>query len=225
MNGLLNRSNPPEVKFEATSSSKFTEIKVETDLNSELLKHEDSLKHYQRTENLRKKPAGEENRPRDTMNIIRRKEFKHTINSGHTKIEEDQDNEDLHPTGQELMIKKKDRSIKTKHSKNLSKAKHLWVNYGRRIIEYAADKIEGLMQDKLRLLVGKLNSKKDFEKVFQIKSNDLDEDKKFKTTLGNIAIDFVRNKASTTFENSKYKQEMVTQRHTVSAWIERLIGI
>ena len=109
-------------------------------------------------------------------------------------------------------------------SKGLSKAKHLWVNYGRRILEFAMNETKGTVQTKIKQLSGKLNSKRDFEEVFQVSPSTSDEDKEFKTLLGKLAIDFVKNKASTTFESSKYKQQMILQRHNVAAWIERLIN-
>jgi endonuclease III len=108
--------------------------------------------------------------------------------------------------------------------KSSSKAKHLWVNYGRRIIEYAVNQTQGPIQFRAKQLIGKLNSKKDFEKAFMLTANDSAEERLFKTLLGRLAINFVKNKISPTFENSKYKDEMVTQRHVVAAWIERLIG-
>jgi len=108
--------------------------------------------------------------------------------------------------------------------KNSSKAKHLWVNYGRRILEYAISQTKGNMQNQIKQLVGKLNSKKDFERTFQILGSDSADNKLFKTLLGRLAIYFVKHKASTTFANSKYKDEMITQRHVVAAWIERLIS-
>lgn len=108
--------------------------------------------------------------------------------------------------------------------KNSSNAKHLWVNYGRRIIEYAMNQTTGNMQVRVKQLAGKLNSKKDFERTFQVEETDSEEDKEFKTALGKLAIYFVKQKASPTFESSKYKEQMITQRHVVAAWIERLIG-
>lgn len=108
--------------------------------------------------------------------------------------------------------------------KNPSKAKHLWVNYGRRIVEYGINQTEGPIQEKIRQLVGKLNSKKDFKDVFEITSEDSTEDKQFKSTVGKMAIDFVKNKATVSFEGAKYKQQMINQRHVVAAWIERLIS-
>lgn len=108
--------------------------------------------------------------------------------------------------------------------KNPSKAKHLWVNYGRRIIEYGISQTKGDLQERIKHLVGKLNSKKDFESVFQNNSKDSAEDKAFKSLLGKLAIHFVKNKSVISFEGSKYKEEMITQRHVVAAWIERLIS-
>ena len=140
-------------------------------------------------------------------------------------MEEEDSSNDSYSTQPEPLTSGRSKSPSNSvNAKNLSKAKHLWVNYGRRILEHAAGEIGGVMQDRLKHLVGKLNSKKDFERTFQIKEDDSEEDKEFKTVLGRTAIDFVRNKAFGTFKNSKYKQEMITQRHSVSAWIERLIS-
>ena len=108
--------------------------------------------------------------------------------------------------------------------KNPSKAKHLWVNYGRRIVEYGINQTEGITQERIKQLVGKLNSKKDFKDVFGITSEDSVEDRQFKSSVGNMAIDFVKNKATASFEGAKYKQQMINQRHVVAAWIERLIS-
>ena len=43
---------------------------------------------------------------------------------------------------------------------NLSKAKHLWVNYGRRILDHAVGQINAEMQDRLKPFTGRLNSKR-----------------------------------------------------------------
>ncbi len=147
--------------------------------------------------------------------IIRRNGFKKkpTARKVPVKVEDNEEESDSDKGG--------DADSKFKNS---SKAKHLWVNYGRRILEYAINQTTGPMQGKIKQLVGKLNSKKDFEKAFQIQSTDNSDEKLFKTLLGRLAIYFVKHKASPTFESSKYKQEMITQRHTVAAWIERLIS-
>ena len=161
------------------------------------------------------------------VKVEERQEVEEDEDEDDEKEEEEEESEDSYSTQPEPVEekkKKKKSTRKSKKPKNLSKAKHLWVNYGRRILEYAAGKTGGYMQDRLKYLAGKLNSKKDFERTFQTKPTDSKEDREFKIVLGNIAIDFVRSKAATTFENSKYKNEMITQRHTVSAWIERLIN-
>ena len=114
-------------------------------------------------------------------------------------------------------------SKKTSREAENPKAKHLWVNYGRRIIEYAIKHTEGMVQANVKNLLGRLNSKKDFSNVFQIRKNDSAEDKEFKSTIGKLAINFVKNEAATTFESSKYKKQMISHRHLVAAYIERLI--
>ena len=47
-----------------------------------------------------------------------------------------------------------------------SKAKHLWINYGRKIVEFAVNHTTEDVQNKVKQLIGKLSSKKDFEDVF-----------------------------------------------------------
>ena len=109
--------------------------------------------------------------------------------------------------------------------RNPSKAKHLWVNYGRRIVDYAITQTEGEVQEKVKKLTGRLNSKKDFEKTFEFASEDTTEERHFKGVFGNLAIDFVKNKCAPSFEGAKYKDQMIEQRHVVAAWIEKLISI
>lgn len=111
-----------------------------------------------------------------------------------------------------------------KKKRNPSQAKHLWVNYGRRIVDYALTQTNGEMQEKIRLLSGRLNSKKDFESVFKINSWDSEEQNLFKATVGKLAINFIKHKSAPTFEGSKYKDQMINQRHIVAAWIEKLIS-
>jgi len=145
--------------------------------------------------------------------IMRRNGFKtlKTLKS-HKKEEFDSD-------GETCSSSKKMENLR----KNPSKAKHLWVNYGRRIIEYGINQTKGDMQEKIKQLIGKLNSKKDFENVFQTSPNDSADEKLFKTLLGRLAIYFVKHKSGISFEGSKYRDEMIAQRHVVAAWIERLI--
>ena len=78
------------------------------------------------------------------------------------------------------------------------------------------------MQYQLQLFVGSLNSKRDFEVAFQIKGTDSDDDKAVKKVFGGIAIKFVKYEAFNIFKNLKYEQEVITQRHAVVTWIEKL---
>ena len=227
INNLLAKASLQEAKLEESRKMSFVQVKMEADSGLQKVHEDDPLMDYYSTETLGRSPCDNKIKHTDNSGIIRRNGFKQANELGCSKAEEeeDTDSDDSYSTQPELSTKIQKKSVKEfKSPKNLSKAKHLWVNYGRRILEHAVGEIAGVMQDRLKHLAGKLNSKKDFERTFQIKENDSEEDREFKTVLGNIAIDFVRNKASTTFENSKYKQEMITQRHTVSAWIERLIS-
>ena len=200
------KTEHPPVKTEAelTPTSQQENEPSSIDSTSEIT--EESLKESQ--EIVKKEPK-----------IRRRNGFKTKATKVSVKVEDIEEDDSVStkegsPTKSSLELK----------LKNSSKAKHLWVNYGRRILEYAINQTKGPMQNKIKQLVGKLNSKKDFEKTFQIVSSDSGDDKLFKTLLGRLAIYFVKHKASPTFESSKYKQEMITQRHTVAAWIERLIS-
>lgn len=184
-------------------------LKIKLESNEDINGKNDSLPGITETpenfENFEKKP-----------NIRRRNEFK-PLQTRKTKKEKenhwDSDTESFN--GSEKY--NADR-------KNPSKAKHLWVNYGRRIIEYGINQTEGVIQEKIKQLVGKLNSKKDFKDVFELTEEDSEEDRQFKISVGNMAIDFVKNKAAVSFEGAKYKQQMINQRHAVAAWIERLIS-
>jgi hypothetical protein len=190
-----NQDNSMCIKVEYEPSTNSDQANVPTDNTSEASENTNTVE----------KP----NKPQ----IIRRNGFKPVdITANARKPESDSDDDSI------------DDSTKIKGGrKNPSKAKHLWVNYGRRIIEYGINQTKGDMQEKIKQLIGKLNSKKDFEKIFQISESDSADEKLFKTLVGRLAIYFVKHKAATSFEGSKYKEEMITQRHVVAAWIERLI--
>lgn len=116
-------------------------------------------------------------------------------------------------------------SGKSKKSRRIpSKAKHLWINYGRRIIEYGIENTEGPMQEKIRQLFGKLSSKKEYKDVFGLSAEDTEEERQFKVELGTMAIEFVKNKSAATFEGTKHKDEMVAQWNAVVTYIEKLIN-
>lgn len=147
--------------------------------------------------------------------IIRRNGFKNSQTTPSSQEEEgsSDEEEEMSP----------DLYKPNKGRRNPSKAKHLWINYGRRIVEYGIEKTEGDTQERIRQLIGRLNSKKDFKDLFETTPNDSAEDRAFKAQLGKLAIDFVKNKSAASFEGRKYRQQMVNQRHTVAAWIEKLI--
>ena len=147
--------------------------------------------------------------------IMKRNGFKNKQQETLVKREEDDDS-----------FEDSNRPLLTKMSslKPFSKARHLWVNYGRRIVDYVISQTKGDMQEKVKQLTGRLNSKRDFEKVFQIVEFDSLEEKTFKLWFGKLAIFFAKCKCFGTFDDSKYKDDMIAQRHVVAAWIERLIG-
>ena len=230
---LLSRASYNEPRLEELPNFNLALVKVEENGESETSRHTSPITDHNCSETLEKNSFEDQAVSRASLTtIIRRNGFKKSVNFDYIKEksedredEEENSSNDSHSTQPDPLINRRRKSSNNNiNTKNLSKAKHLWVNYGRRILEHAAGEIGGVMQDRLKHLVGKLNSKKDFERTFQIKENDSEEDKEFKTVLGKTAIDFVRNKAFSTFKNSKYKQEMITQRHSVSAWIERLIS-
>jgi hypothetical protein len=139
------------------------------------------------------------------------------------------------PLKEALNLKDDDSSIESESSsgfdtpyrtrRNPSKAKHLWVNYGRRIVDYALTQTEGDIQEKVKKLTGRLNSKRDYMKAFEFVSEDTVEERHFKNVFGTLAIDFVKNKCAASFEGAKYKDQMIEQRHVVAAWIEQLISL
>ena len=157
----------------------------------------------------------ENNRSTTGSKMIRRNGFKNCQATPSSQEEEDcSSEEEMSP----------DLYKPNKGRRNPSKAKHLWINYGRRIVEYGIEKTEGETQEKIRQLIGRLNSKKDFKDLFEITPNDSAEDRAFKAELGKLAIDFVKNKSAASFEGRKYRQQMINQRHTVAAWIEKFIA-
>lgn len=60
--------------------------------------------------------------------------------------------------------------------------------------------------------------------MFEFTDKDSVEDRQFKTSLGNMAIDFVKHKSTPSFEGARHKEQMIEQRHIVAAWIEKLIS-
>lgn len=105
-----------------------------------------------------------------------------------------------------------------------SKAKHLWINFGRKIIEFGINNTKDEVQERIKTLIGKLSSKKDFEDIFAVRANDSDSDKSFKVVFGRLALFFIKFKADIAFEGSKYREQMITQKSVVAQWVSKLIN-
>ncbi len=154
----------------------------------------------------------EESVKRRDFKIIRRNGFK---SQRKFKEEETSDSGEEYPRKSNKMIIPK---------RPPSKAKHLWINYGRKIIEFAVNHTKDDVQNQIKQLIGKLSSKKDFEDVFGVKPDDSESDKAFKVLFGKLALYFVKFKADAAFEGSKYKDQMITQKSIVASWISKLIN-
>lgn len=107
--------------------------------------------------------------------------------------------------------------------KEPAKAKHLWINYGRKIIEFALHHINDESRMRVKQLNGKLGSKKDFKEVFGLKVTDSENDKIFKITFAKLALFFIEHKADAAFDDSKYKTQMIMQKSAIASWIKKLL--
>lgn len=103
-----------------------------------------------------------------------------------------------------------------------SRAKHLWITYGRKIIEYGAQNSKGTMRDKIREC-NKLISKKGYSEVFLLRSNDTEKDKDFKKKFGRLALDFLGSNIEDSFLSSNYRDELLAQKEKVQNWIKKQI--
>jgi len=106
-----------------------------------------------------------------------------------------------------------------------SKAHNLWINYGRKIVDFAISNTNGEFQNQIRGYFGRLVTKKDYLEVFGTKPTDKAEDTTFKVLFGRIAIYFIKTCAEKAFRDSKYRSQMIDQRHLVIDLIAKLIGL
>jgi len=106
-----------------------------------------------------------------------------------------------------------------------SRAHNLWINYGRKIVDFGINNTNGDFQSQIRCYFGKLVTKKDYLEVFGSKPNDKAEETTFKVLFGRIAIYFIKNYAAKAFRDSKYQAQMIDQRHIVVDLIAKLIGL
>lgn len=107
---------------------------------------------------------------------------------------------------------------------NRSKAKHLWVTYGRKIISYALNNTKGDLYERIVVRADKLATKKGYSEVFMIKANDTIEEKCFKMEFGKIALEFVEKYSEEEFKSSNYMDNMISQKGKVAAWIKSRIN-
>jgi len=61
------------------------------------------------------------------------------------------------------------KTLENQKKRTESKAHNLWVNYGRKIVDYAINQTRGFLQVRVRQFVGKLTTKKDYLDVFGVK--------------------------------------------------------
>lgn len=105
-----------------------------------------------------------------------------------------------------------------------SKAKHLWIAFGRKIVNYAFEKAEGEDRKRIEEYRDKLTSKKAYADAFRPKKGESAEDKLFRKNLAAKAVEFVRNESEDAFLSSNYRNELVAQKEKVAKWIETLLG-
>jgi hypothetical protein len=219
---LLNFFNREEIREEQRSQNKkmvedsLIIVKREESMDTEATGEDFLHKGMQSTEiSSAIEESGseeEEHRRKKEAKVIRRNGFK---GENRTDDGESEEGSDGGPRKSNKMIIPK---------RPPSKAKHLWINYGRKIIEFAVNHTKDDVQSRIKQLIGKLSSKKDFEDVFEIKPTDSECDKAFKVLFGKLALFFVKFKADAAFEGSKYREQMVTQKTIVASWISKLIS-
>ena len=122
-------------------------------------------------------------------------------------------------------IGKKSKDKDVAKSRLRSKAKHLWISYGRKIIEYSLNNTKGKMKEEIEKYDQKLISKKAYSDVFRIKKKDSDDTIKFKQCFGKLALEFIEKNIDDAFPNSNYREELLEQREKVEKWISRLISV
>ena len=103
-----------------------------------------------------------------------------------------------------------------------SRAKHLWITYGRKIIDYATENSTGLLNERIRAC-NKLISKKGYSETFLLRHNDPKQEKTFKIAFGNLALDFLECEVENAFLSSNYREELLAQKTRVKTWIKKLI--
>jgi len=102
------------------------------------------------------------------------------------------------------------------------RAKHLWITYGRKIVEYSAENSRGALREKIERCT-RLESKKGYSEVFLLRDYDTEEENEFKKRFGKLALEFLEKGVDDAFLNSNYRDELLAQRPRVRNWIKKLI--
>jgi len=151
------------------------------------------------------------------------------------KFEESISSDDEEEPSKKIPIKRRngfkaieDEKAKLKRSaaqidQQRSKAKHLWITYGRKIVDYAVDNSRGPLKERIKDC-SKLVSKKGFSEVFLVRSKDKEDDIIYKRDFGKLALEFFENEVENAFLNSNYREDLLAQREKVLGWIERQIN-
>lgn len=105
-----------------------------------------------------------------------------------------------------------------------SKAKHLWISYGRKIVEYAVKHSKPNLKKKIQKFDNKLKSKKAYTQTFRIiKNKQTEEEVAFRREFGRLALKFLQTEVEDAFLNSNYRDDFLNQKEKVSNWIARQI--
>ncbi len=105
-----------------------------------------------------------------------------------------------------------------------SKAKHLWISYGRKIVEFAVKHSRPNLKKKIQKFENKLKSKKAYTQTFRIiKNKQTEEEVAFRKEFGRLALQFLQTEVEDAFLNSNYRDDFLNQKEKVSNWIARQI--
>jgi len=156
------------------------------------------------------------------------------------KLEENLSDEDYEPMQKKVFSNKRKATVKNskvteiqetdpkEKNKKISKAKHLWDTYGRKITKYALKHTHGELREKIERCEP-LISKQAFINVFAIQWDAHSEVNKkkeaeFKKEYARLALKFIDSETKTTFLNLKYQNNLLTLKDEVKELIERLTG-
>jgi len=117
-------------------------------------------------------------------------------------------------------LESEDEEIKTNHR---SIAKHVWIQYGRRIKDFALNHPNVDETIKQKMKDRRLETKSDYTLLFQINADDQADEIIFKQTYLDKAMEFMEQmkRPDSLFLNSNYRNELLQQREKVEKWIKQ----